>query len=199
MKLSPNPPIILILAGLTFFLFFKFSPKAPEDPQKATSQSSSTSFSPSTSPTPSTEIDPTNTDPRFTRFLDGRIHWQASFTTSRQLHQSPDPKNDLHLVEQLLSHYRLVYKENPVGTDNTEIIAALLGENPKQVYFLDPNLSALNQHRELLDRWGTPFVFHSLKADLMDIRSPGPDRKPWTADDLTLGYQNAEAELRLKK
>ena len=186
----------LILAVLTIFLINRESQISPSHPQ---SPSSSSSSSPSTSPTPSTEIDPTNTDPRFTRFLDGRIHWQASFTTSRQLHQSPDPKNDLHLVEQLLSHYRLVYKENPVGTDNAEITAALLGENPKNVYFLDPHLSALNQHRELLDRWGTPFIFHPLKADLMDIRSPGPDRKPWTADDLTLGYQNAEAELRLKK
>ncbi|MDB4266410.1 hypothetical protein N9889_02205 [bacterium] len=197
MKLRPHPLIILILAGLTFFLFFKCTPKTPDGSQKATSpnsQSSSSSSSPSSS-----EIDTSNTDPRFTRFLDGRVHWQASFTTSRQLHQSPDPSADLHLIEQLLSQYRLVYQENPVGTDNAEIIAQLLGGNPKNVFFLDPNLSALNEHGELLDRWGSPFVFHSLKADLMDIRSPGPDRELWTKDDLSLGYEDAEAELRLNR
>ncbi|MDB4416904.1 hypothetical protein N9277_01420 [bacterium] len=198
MKLRPNPLIILILAGLTFFLFYKFAPKTSEDPQKSTSPNS-----PSTSGTPSSsqrenKIDTTNTDTRFTRFLDGRVHWQASFTTSRQLHQSPDPSADLHLIEQLLSHYRLLHQENPVGTDNAEIIAQLLGENPKNVFFLDPDLSALNEHGELLDRWGSPFVFHSLKADLMDIRSPGPDRELWTKDDLSLDHENTEAELRLK-
>ena len=72
------------------------------------------------------------------------------------------------------------------------------GGNPKNVFFLDPNLSALNEHGELLDRWGSPFVFHSLKADLMDIRSPGPDRELWTKDDLSLDHENTEAELRLK-
>jgi hypothetical protein len=103
----------------------------------------------------------------------------------------------LELVTQLLSDYRLVYQENPVGTENAEIVAQLLGSNPKKTFFIDPALSALNASGELLDRWGSPFVFHPLKSDLMDIRSLGPDKTIWTADDLSLDVKNVEAELRL--
>jgi len=35
------------------------------------------------------------------------------------------------------------------------------------------------------------------KSDLMDIRSLGPDKTIWTADDLSLDVKNVEAELRL--
>jgi hypothetical protein len=143
------------------------------------------------------QIDTSNADPRFTRFLDGTVHWQASLRTSRQLHQSPDPREDLHLIEQLLSDYRLVYRENPVGSENAEIIAALLGDNPKKVFFIDPALSSLNDQNELLDRWGSPYILHPIKADLMDIRSIGPDKIPWTKDDLSLNLTDAENELGL--
>lgn len=36
----------------------------------------------------------------------------------------------------------------------------------------------------LLDRWGTPWQVHPLAGDLIQLRSAGPDRRLYTADDL---------------
>ena len=37
---------------------------------------------------------------------------------------------------------------------------------------------------ELIDRWGTPFFFHQLSREFMQVRSAGPDRRHFTADDV---------------
>lgn len=37
---------------------------------------------------------------------------------------------------------------------------------------------------QLIDRWGTPWQVHPLSADVIQLRSAGPDRKLYTADDL---------------
>ena len=58
-------------------------------------------------------------------------------------------------------------------------------------------MAALSANGDLLDRWGSPFIFHPLNADLMNVRSIGPDQTPWTDDDLSLNLQDVEAELGL--
>jgi len=73
---------------------------------------------------------------------------------------------------------------NPVGM-NPEITKALNGDNPKQVMFItDDSGLRINARGELVDYWGTPFFFHQLSGAEMEIRSAGPDRVIWTADDL---------------
>lgn len=140
-------------------------------------------------------IDKSNTDHRFTRFNDGVTYWHHSVQLSNDLHRkNQDVSRDLEIIDEILSNYRLVLKENPVGTDNEEFAAALAGENSKQVVFIDPNLLS---DGELLDRYGSPYVFHPLKADVMDLRSLGPDRQLWTTDDVSLGLQEIESELGL--
>ena len=37
---------------------------------------------------------------------------------------------------------------------------------------------------QLIDRWGSPWHVHPLASDLIQLRSAGPDRKLFTADDL---------------
>lgn len=37
----------------------------------------------------------------------------------------------------------------------------------------------------LIDRWGTPWQVHPLAADKIELRSAGPDRRLYTADDVT--------------
>ena len=37
---------------------------------------------------------------------------------------------------------------------------------------------------ELVDRWGTPYFFHSVSAEKMEIVSAGPDKELWTDDDV---------------
>jgi len=195
---------ILVIAGILIYLFNAFFFESAPTTHEPTKQKSADSDlripgTPSVNkPVPSKPtVDTSNTDPRFTRFTDGTVHLTQSFTTSRRLHSSSDPRADLDIVTQLLADYRLVYKENPVGTENAEIVAQLLGENSKNIFFIAPSITALSSAGELLDRWGSPFIFHPLKSDLMDVRSLGPDKTPWTADDLSLDLKDVEAELRL--
>lgn len=131
------------------------------------------------------QIDHTNKDARFTRFTNGVVHWEPSIALSRKLHQGNDPIQDLSLLSKIFSKYRLIFKENPVGTDNFEFTAALLGNNPKKTFFIDPEHPSLNEQNQLLDRWGTPYRFHPLSATQLEIISSGPDKKLWTKDDLT--------------
>jgi hypothetical protein len=82
--------------------------------------------------------------------------------------------------------YHSMYRGNPVG-NNVEITTALNGDNPRQVKFINPEAGLrINGSGELVDTWGTPFFFHQVSADEMEIRSAGPDHKMWTGDDLTI-------------
>ncbi len=90
----------------------------------------------------------------------------------------------LENMRMAVRQYGLMFGGNPVGT-NPEITRALNGDNPKQAKFLQPDAGLrVNDKGELVDPWGTPFFFHQLSAMEMEIRSAGPDKVMWTADDL---------------
>jgi hypothetical protein len=83
-----------------------------------------------------------------------------------------------------INQYASRFSENPVGT-NLEITKALNGGNPKEAKFISADSGLrINALGELVDYWGTPFFFHQLSGTEMEIRSAGPDRVMWTADDL---------------
>jgi hypothetical protein len=89
-------------------------------------------------------------------------------------------------MRRAIINYGSTFSGNPVGT-NPEIAAALNGENPKQIKFIDPeNGLRINGKGELVDSWGTPFFFHQLSATDTEVRSAGPDKIMWTADDLVI-------------
>ncbi len=94
---------------------------------------------------------------------------------------------DVAIVGSMIAAYRSNYagRGNPVG-DNREITDTLLGRNPNGIIFLRAGHPAINAQGELCDRWGTPFHFHAESGRKMDVRSAGPDRKLWTADDVFL-------------
>jgi len=95
-------------------------------------------------------------------------------------------RSDLRLVDQVFIAYRsALHSGNPVG-ENAEITAALKGRNKLGYAFIPPDSPAINSKGELCDRWGTPYFFHQLSGEKMEIRSAGPDRKLWTADDEVL-------------
>jgi len=70
--------------------------------------------------------------------------------------------------------------------ENAEITAVLAGRNRLQLALIPPSHPAINRAGELCDRWGTPFFFHALSGTQMEIRSAGPDRRLWSADDVVL-------------
>jgi hypothetical protein len=94
-----------------------------------------------------------------------------------------DVHADLRIVNAIFVAYRgAVHQENPVG-ENVEITRALTGRNKLGFAFIPPGCPALNAKGELCDRWGSPYFFHQLSGERMEIRSAGPDRRLWTADD----------------
>ena len=84
-----------------------------------------------------------------------------------------------------LRDYRSALGENPEGS-NEEITKALMGDNLKQVRVPMPGGSELSKAGELCDPWGTPYFFHQLSKQNMEIRSAGPDLKMWTSDDIQM-------------
>ena len=91
-------------------------------------------------------------------------------------------ETDLTIVQSVLFNYRTVYRFNPVGT-NAEMMRFLTGDNPRGLAFIPADHPSLNENGELVDRWETPFFFHQVSRDEMEIRSAGPDRQMWTEDD----------------
>ncbi len=84
-------------------------------------------------------------------------------------------------VRHAIRDYGAMFGGNPVGV-NSEITSRLNGNNSKQANFIRPEAGLrLNTLGELVDPWGTPYFFHQLS---MQIRSAGPDKTMWTADDL---------------
>jgi hypothetical protein len=83
----------------------------------------------------------------------------------------------------VIHNYRAALGENPVGT-NPEITAALKGKNSRQIDFIADSGLRVNEKGELVDGYGTPFFFHQISGQEMEIRSAGVDRIMWNGDDL---------------
>ena len=97
-----------------------------------------------------------------------------------------DIRADLRILNDIFQQYRsAIHGDDPVG-DNIDITAALTGHNKLGFAFIPRNHPAIDARGELCDRWGAPFFFHQLSGSQMEIRSAGPDRKLWTADDEVL-------------
>ena len=90
---------------------------------------------------------------------------------------------DVGRVRHMISDYHTLMGENPVGT-NAEIMKQMMGGNSRQATLGPPDGMALNGQGELVDQWGTPIFFHQLSRDKMEVRSAGPDKVMWTADDV---------------
>ncbi len=94
-----------------------------------------------------------------------------------------DAQTDVGKVRVMLRDFHTLAGENPVGT-NAEIMSALMGGNARQATLGPPEGMSLNGKGELIDQWSTPYFFHQLSKDVMEIRSAGPDKVLWTQDDV---------------
>lgn len=106
-----------------------------------------------------------------------------------------DPQRDLEMVKDAVDAFVRSIKipgALPTGS-NRELMAALAGENPHRIRFIDSASPFINADGELLDRWQVPLFFHFVEANDVGVRSAGPDRVLWTADDVTMG-EHAESE-----
>lgn len=110
--------------------------------------------------------------------------------------EGADPRRDLALVKDVIEafSYSVKVPDALPTAGNREIVRALQGENAYRIRFVTPGARFLNDDGELLDRWGTPLHFHFVEASDVAIRSAGPDRTMWTADDL--GHGEFAGELQ---
>ena len=96
-----------------------------------------------------------------------------------------DAAHDLVVLRGLLGQFTTTLRlaERPPLGDNADIAAALAGKNRRRVVFIPAEHPALRAGM-LVDRAGVPYHFHARSADVIDVRSAGPDRVLFTADDL---------------
>jgi hypothetical protein len=95
--------------------------------------------------------------------------------------------DDLRAVGEILRLYRERFGAYPAFETNAQLVNALAGANPRRLALLPRDAPAVSPARgELLDRWGTPLHFHSVSREHLELRSAGPDRALYTADDLLL-------------
>jgi hypothetical protein len=90
---------------------------------------------------------------------------------------------DVGYLQSMLGDFRSALGGNPVGS-NAEIIKALLGKNSKKLTLALREDQKLNANGELIDPWGSPYFFHQLSGQEMEIRCAGPDRVMWNKDDI---------------
>ena len=97
------------------------------------------------------------------------------------------PEKDLEILREMLLSFTTSLKVvnlPPLG-DNIDVTAALTGHNKMKLVVIPPNHPSVDAKGHLLDRWGKPYHFHARSADSFDLRSAGPDKVLFTADDVT--------------
>jgi hypothetical protein len=117
----------------------------------------------------------------------------AAATTSERSHLVDglnSPSGDVHADLRMLNDTFIALRGathglNPTG-ENAEITAVLTGHNRLGFAFIPLDCGAIDGKGQLVDRWGSPYFFHQLSGEKMEIRSAGPDRELWTADDEVL-------------
>ena len=105
------------------------------------------------------------------------------------------PQNDLTLLSRLMENSLLLLKAagNRPLSANEDWAGLLRGQNAAHERFLPDQCVALSADGRLVDRWGTPLFFHALGGGRFELRSGGPDKKLWTADDI---HRNADGSFR---
>ena len=166
--MKPRRLTAAVLALLVLGAAFLFWPRGAETPSRDPAAKSAALSAPaSPAVVAATRFDP------------------ADFPIAARLN-APDSSiaRDLEILQQVFDTWRsnFPHEGNPVG-ENAEITAALAGENRLGFALIPKNHPAINARGELCDRWGTPFRFHQLSGERMEIRSAGPDRTFATADD----------------
>ena len=181
--------IIILLAG--FIIYFRGNPLSEKQPAALDQMSQDIAVSNAlNAQNPQTVV---LIESNFSRVQAGRsglVSATAGFSAAPSGPPSPlqftnfSPGIVLENMSRAVHQYGTMFGGNPVG-NNSEITAALTGQNPKHINFIQAEAGMrVNENGELVDAWGTPYFFHQLSGTDMEIHSAGPDRIMWTQDDL---------------
>jgi cytoskeletal protein RodZ len=181
--------VVLIAVGAGLFFVFKSKNSAPEnladEKTAATVGTNVSENNPPASATPkNSESVPANLSAAAAIPSDGGAARTNSSNPAALGISSLPPLTVLDNARVAVKNYGATFGENPVGT-NPEITEALTGKNPKGINFITAESGLrVNENGEMVDAYGTPFFFHQLSGQEMEIRSAGEDKKMWTFDDL---------------
>ena len=98
------------------------------------------------------------------------------------------PIEDLRKIHRVATGYFSVIKDSgrfAIG-GNEDFSAALRGENPNREVFVRAGNPVFSPAGLLVDRWGSAVIVHPEAWRQLEFRSAGPDRTPYTEDDLIL-------------
>ncbi len=94
------------------------------------------------------------------------------------------PEEEPAVLLEILEGYRRLRGAFPTAEDNAALMRILTGRQPGALAVFPEEHPRLNAAGELVDAWGTPFFFHHLSSQALEIRSAGPDREFYTDADL---------------
>ena len=201
-KLTPvaRPIFVSLLVALVFVIVLvalnrlrqspgnartEVSPDWPSDSSAQAPSSNARRFNVTSvgQPAPSSNVSHASSDkaePNIRAFSDRPRFIPVKSSGARQPAESePDPQ--LQSAATSVRNYRIAFSKNPVG-NNREITRALSGRNSLGARYLPPD-APINDKGQLIDRWDQPIFFHQISVNVMEVRSAGPDRVMWTADD----------------
>jgi len=96
------------------------------------------------------------------------------------------PPAQARLVAGILDSFRESEGAYPTAEDNPGVIRQLLGENSTRRAFLSPDTPAINAEGALLDAEGSPYHFHFISSQELELRSAGPDGQLYSEDDILI-------------
>lgn len=101
------------------------------------------------------------------------------------------PREDLAALADLTTNYlqAVPSARRPALGFNEDLARALTDRDTLGDAALPATHPALEKG-QLIDRWGTPWQIHPLSADVIQLRSAGPDGRLYTTDDLVAPKSN---------
>lgn len=103
----------------------------------------------------------------------------------RLLARDGSPEEDREALAELVTNFLQSISADhrpPLGS-NEEIARALTNADTLGEAALPATHPAIISGR-LVDRWGSPWFFHQQSADVIEVRSAGPDRRLFSEDDV---------------
>ncbi|MEM9482045.1 MAG: hypothetical protein AAGA58_20530 [Verrucomicrobiota bacterium] len=108
--------------------------------------------------------------------------------------ETTDGRSDIRLLHGFVNNALTLSKQADPRhyATNEDLVELLLGENAgNREPLLGKASHALNQNGQLVDRWNSPIIVHVEKAGVLELQSAGPDKTPYTEDDIAWPKQKA--------
>jgi hypothetical protein len=113
------------------------------------------------------------------------VHPMAASIGSTNIPAEKEPE----ILLEMLQAWRRQTGTFPTAEDNRQLVSKLIGNNEDQLRLFPASHARISATGELIDGWGSPFVFHHVSSHYLEIRSAGPDRTVYTADDIVVPKQ----------